>query len=101
MTREKIEEAGVRLVRGWPKEGSGVLVKRRCDSPHFSPIQLDATNPFHSILLRHALLIFKLLPYRAGRAHVRHGHHHSTSQAILGGDQDRLPHESTGDSCTS
>ena len=87
MTREKIEEAGDPIGQRAAKgEGLGVWLKRRRDSPHFSPIQLDATDHFYSILLRHALLILELLPHRAGRAYVRHGHHHSTGQAILGGD---------------
>jgi hypothetical protein len=74
MTREKIEEAGdpigsVRLREGLDK-------RRRDSSPQSSLIQLDAPNHFYSILLQHALLFHQLLPYRAGRTHVRHGYHH-------------------------
>src|ERR1700753_617437 len=76
-------------------------LKRRRDLPSFSPILLDATNYLHSILLQYAILLSQLLSYWPWCAHLRHRHYHSPSQAILGGGENGLPYESTGDSCTS
>src|ERR1700755_3258672 len=75
-------------------------LKRRRDLPSFSPILLDATNHFDSILLQHALLLHELLPYWPRCSHLWHRYYYASSQAILGGGQERVPDESRGDSCT-
>ena len=77
MTREKIEEAGGPIGQRASRERDwGYWLKGDVICHTFSPIQLDATDHVYSILLRHALLFLKLLPYRAGRTHVRHRYHH-------------------------
>src|ERR1700753_3512130 len=73
-------------------------LKGRRDLPSFSPIRLDATNHFDTILLKHALSPHEFLPYWLRCSHLWPRYHHQTGQAILGSGQERSPDESTGDS---